>query len=97
MAKGLTVNVNIEGVSLPMTVSSVEDEARIRKAALMINNRLQGMREKFPTLPSDNYYYAMVLLNTTVDVLKLESKSDASPIMEVLDDLGTEISQTIGI
>lgn len=95
MVNGLTVNVNIEGNTLPMTVSSVEDEERIRKAATMVNSRLQEVRSRFPQVPSEKYYYYMVLLNTAVDSLKAESKTDISPVMDILDDLGSEIKEII--
>lgn len=97
MAKGLTVNVNIEGATLPMTVSSVEDEERIRKAATMVNSRLQAVRNRFPAVPNERYYYYMVLLNTTVDALKSEQKTDIGPVMDILRDLGSEIDKAIGI
>lgn len=97
MAKGLTVNVNIEGATLPMTVSSVEDEERIRKAATMVNSRLQAVRNRFPAVPNERYYYYMVLLNTTVDALKSEQKTDIGPVMDILRDLGSEIDNAIGI
>lgn len=97
MAKGLTVNVNIEGATLPMTVASVEDEERVRKAATMVNSRLQAVRNRFPSVPNEKYYYYMVLLNTTVDALKAEQRTDVRPIMELLEGLSSEINDAIGI
>ncbi|MCQ2095931.1 MAG: cell division protein ZapA [Bacteroidaceae bacterium] len=97
MAKGLTVNVNIEGATLPMTVASVEDEERVRKAATMVNSRLQAVRNRFPSVPNEKYYYYMVLLNTTVDALKAEQRTDIRPIMELLEGLSSEINDAIGI
>ena len=97
MTKGLTVNVNIEGATLPMTVASVEDEERVRKAATMVNSRLQAVRNRFPSVPNEKYYYYMVLLNTTVDALKAEQRTDVRPIMELLEGLSSEINDAIGI
>ncbi|MBQ0142998.1 MAG: cell division protein ZapA [Prevotellaceae bacterium] len=91
MTKGLTVNVNIEGVTLPMTVKTTEDERIYRTAASLVNSRLRAMRDRYPSLPNDAYYYAMVLLNTTVDALRSGEKSDNTPLMDMMKDLSNEI------
>lgn len=93
MAKGLTVNVNIEGVTLPMTVATTEDERVYRQAASLINAKLRTMRERYPSLPSDQYYYAMVLLNTTVEAFRSESKADFGPMLDLINELESEIDK----
>ncbi len=95
MAKGLTVNVNIEGITLPMTVNTTEDERIYRQAASLVNNRLRAMRDRYPSLPSEFYYYAMVLLNTTVDALRSEGKSDNGSVMDMIRELESEINDIV--
>lgn len=88
--KGLTVNVNIEEVTLPMTVNDTEDEEIYRKAASLVNERLRNMRKRYHDLP-EKYYYAMVMLNSAVDALKAERNRDVTPVMDVISSLEQEI------
>ena len=90
---GITVNVNIEGVTLPMTVATTEEERLYRQAATLVNNRLHAMRERYPDLPSDNYYFSMVLLNTAVEALRNEGKTDAKPVADLINSLEKEIDE----
>ena len=93
--KRINVTVNIEGVTLPMTASSTEEERIYRKAATLIQDRLRNMRERYPSLPSDTYYYAMVMFNTAVDALRSEGNADSGPFMEMMTDLNTEIDEVL--
>ena len=87
------LNVNIEGVTLPMTVATTEDERIYRQAASLINTKLRTMRERYPSLPNDKYYYSMVLLNTTVEVLRAENKADFGPMLTLINELEAEIDK----
>ena len=95
MASGLTVNVNIEGITLPMTVKTTEDERIYREAASLVNARLRMMRSRYQNVPTEGHYAAMVMLNIAVDLLKSENKSDNTPLMEMIKELDEEISQTV--
>ena len=91
----LTVNVNIEEITLPMTVSNTEDEEIYRKAASQVNERLRTMRQRYPDLPQEKYYYAMVMLNTAVDALRTERGKDISPVMSVISELERDIDNLV--
>jgi len=91
----LTIHVPIAQLSLPMTVTSTEQEATVRKAASNVNQQLLAVREKYKKVPNEQYYYAMVMLNSEIRALTAETKSDATPILDILRDLETEIEQLI--
>ncbi len=91
----INVKVTIEGISLPLTVSSTEEEKIYREAASMIQSRLSALRDRYPTLPSEKYYYAMAMLNTAVEAVKVANKVDNEPFFEMISDLETEINKVI--
>lgn len=95
MASGLTVNVNIEGITLPMTVKTTEDERIYREAASLVNARLNTMRSRYPNVPTEGHYAAMVMLNIAVELLKSENKQDNTPLMEMIKGLEEEISEVV--
>lgn len=80
------ISVNIEGVELPLTVDSGE-EKMYRDATVLIQQRLRQLRELYPNLPHDRYYYAMALLYTAVDAVKAADDASAQPLMELMGDL----------
>ena len=49
----ITVNVRIGNVTLPMTVSTTEEEEVVRNAASLVQSKLNSFRDKFPKLPSE--------------------------------------------
>lgn len=91
----IAINVSIGGLSLPMTTTSEEQEALIRRAANNVNRQLITVREKYKSISNEKYYAAMVMLNSEVKALSAENKSDSSPIFEILDDLEKEIDELI--
>ena len=95
MANGLTVNVNIDGITLPMTVKTTEDERIYREAASLVNNRLRAMRSRYQNVPTEAHYSAMVMLNLAVEALKSENKSDTTPIIDVIKGLESEIKECL--
>ncbi len=90
-----SIRVLIGKVTLPMSVSSEDQEELVRKAASNVNQQLIAMREKYRDLPNENYYDAMVMLNSEIKALTAEDKVDASPIFEVLEDLGNDIDKLL--
>lgn len=88
------INVNIEGVDLPLTVDS-EEEKTYRDATVMIQQRLRKLRAIYPNLPSDKYYYAMAMLYTAVDAVNAASQASTEPFMEMMKDLKQDVDGTL--
>ena len=90
MANKLNINVTIEGIRLPLLVSSPEEEKMYRDAAASIQRRIQKLRDAYPTQTND-MYYAMAMLNTSVEALKASNRADTQPYIEMMHDLEKEI------
>ncbi len=95
MDRKLNIKVSIEGIELPLTVNSTEEEEIYRRSATLIQQRLRTLRDRYPNLPSDKYYYAMVLLNTAVDAIRTADSVSAQPYQEMIADLESEITPLI--
>lgn len=95
MDRKLNIKITIEGVELPLTVDSTEEEEVYRRAATLIQQRLRALRDRYPNLPSDKYYYAMVLLNTAVDAVRTADSVSAQPYQDMMADLEKEIKEII--
>lgn len=89
------ITVSVEGIQLPLTVRSEEEEKMYRDAASMVQNRLQKLRELYPSLPDPKYYYAMVMLNTAADAVKATNRANTGPVMDIVRDLDKEIEAVI--
>ncbi|NLV52737.1 MAG: cell division protein ZapA [Bacteroidales bacterium] len=96
MANKLNVNVTIEGISLPLQVSTPEEEKVYRDAAVSIQRRIQRLRELYPTLPNEKYYYVMAMLNTSVEAIKTAEKADNQPYTDMMHDIEKEI-ESLGV
>lgn len=83
----LNINVSIEGIQLPLTVNNTDEEKIYRDAASMIQQRIQKLRALYPTLPKDQYYYVMAMLNTAVEAVRAADRIDTEPYKEMMDDL----------
>ncbi len=95
MDRRQNITVTVEGIQLPLTVKTEEEEKMYRDAASMIQDRLQKVRKLYPTLPNDKYYYAMVLLNTAADAVRAANKANTDPVMDIVRDLDKEIETVI--
>ncbi|MCR5313088.1 MAG: cell division protein ZapA [Bacteroidaceae bacterium] len=87
----LNIRISIEDLQFPLTVNTPEEEKYYRDAAQQIQSQLQRLRAKFPSLPSEKYYYGMALLLTTVKALQTANLSDNGPYMEMMKGLEKEI------
>jgi cell division protein ZapA (FtsZ GTPase activity inhibitor) len=94
-AKKLTIHVNIDNMSLPMTVTDSEQEAIIRKAAGNVNQQLITVRERYRSVPNERYYDIMVMLNSEIKALTAENKNDQSPVYGIISSLEKEIDELI--
>ena len=90
------VNVTIEGIQLPLQVSSPEEEKVYRDAASNIQRRIQRLRDAYPQLSNDKYYYVMAMLNTAVEAVKVSNRADTQPYIEMMHDIEKEI-ESFGI
>jgi hypothetical protein len=95
MERKLNIKVSIEGIELPLTVNSTEEEEIYRRSATLIQQRLRTLRDRYPNLPSDKYYYAMVLLNTAVDAVRTADSVSAQPYQDMMADLEAELNETL--
>ena len=91
MANKLNINVTIEGIQLPLQVSSPEEEKVYRDAATNIQRRIQRLRDAYPNLTNDKYYYVMAMLNTAAEAVKASDRTDTQPYIEMMHDLEKEI------
>ena len=91
----LIIHVQIDNISLPMTVVDPEQEAIVRKAASNVNQQLMTVRDKYKTVPNEQYYYAMVMLNSEIKALSAEGRNDTAPIFDTLRELEQEIDELI--
>ncbi len=91
MERKQNITVSIEGIQLPLTVKTEEEEKIYRDAASMIQDRLQKLRDLYPTLPNEKYYYAMVMLNTAADAVRASNRANMGPVLDIINDLNKDI------
>jgi cell division protein ZapA (FtsZ GTPase activity inhibitor) len=91
MERRQNITVSIEGIQLPLTVKTEEEEKIYRDAASMIQDRLQKLRDLYPTLPNEKYYYAMVMLNTAADAVRASNRANMGPLLDIINDLNKDI------
>ena len=91
MERRQNITVSIEGIQLPLTVKTEEEEKIYRDAASMIQDRLQKLRDLYPTLPNEKYYYAMVMLNTAADAVRASNRANMEPVFDIINDLNKDI------
>ncbi|MBP5375977.1 MAG: cell division protein ZapA [Bacteroidaceae bacterium] len=96
MANKLNINVSIEGIRLPLQVSTPEEEKMYRDAATTIQRRIQRLRDTYPDVPNDKTYYVMAMLNTAVEATKASNRADTQPYTDMMHDIEKEIA-SLGI
>ena len=95
MERKQNITVSVEGIQLPLTVRSEDEEKMYRDAASMIQERLQKVRELYPSLPNEKYYYAMVMLNPAADAVRASNRANSGPIMDIINDLNKDLETVI--
>ena len=81
----------IEPVISDAEKAIAEEEKIYRDAASTIQRRIQRLRDAYPHLPNDKYYYVMAMLNTAVEAVKAADRIDTQPYVEMIHDLEKEI------
>lgn len=89
--KKQNISVTIEDVVLPLSASTPEEEKLYRDAASLIQNRVQRLRDAYPNLPSDKYYYVMAMLNTSIEAVRAANRVDTTPYNEMMADIEKEL------
>lgn len=89
--KKQNISVTIEDVVLPLSASNPEEEKLYRDAASLIQNRVQRLRDAYPNLPSDKYYYVMAMLNTSIEAVRAANRVDTTPYNEMMADIEKEL------
>ena len=77
-----------------MKVADAEEEKEYRDAASLIQSRVQKLRAAYPSL-NDKYYYAMAMLNTAVEIVRIYNRNETAPFLEAINDLEKEIDGVI--
>ena len=93
MDRKLNISVSIEGIQLPLTVNNSEEEKIYRDAASSIQGKIHSLRSMYPNLKNDKYYYVMAMLNTAVESIRSNHRSDTQPLFDKLDKLEAEIDK----
>lgn len=91
MANKINIKVTIEDIPLPLQVATPEEEKIYRDAASLIQHKVQRLRDAYPSLPNDKYYYVMAMLNTAVEAVKASDRQDTQPYIEMMSDIEKEI------
>ncbi len=80
--KGQSINVTIANRVYPMTVSSMEEEEYVRKAANMINKKVQEYEQKYAVQDTQDLL-AMSALKFSVEKVRLEEESSEMDTLSV--------------
>lgn len=90
-----SIRLVIEGVTIGLSVRSQEEEKLYRDAAVRIQTHLQQLRTKFPSIPSDAHYYAMAMLDNTMEVLLSRKRQDTAPYVQAIDKLSKQMDEAL--
>ena len=95
MAGKLNIKVQIEGIEMPLQLDTPEEEKIYRDAGAAIQLRIQKLRDTYPNQPNIKYY-AMAMLTTAVEAVKIANKADKQPYIDMMHDIEKEM-ETLGI
>ncbi|WP_372771960.1 cell division protein ZapA [Mangrovibacterium sp.] len=97
MADKLSINININGRVYPLTIERKEEkEAKIRKAAKMINDIVLEYKKKYVNQDAQDFL-AMTALQFVLKNLDLEEQSDESPIVEEIRSLDEQLNEFLSL
>ena len=95
MKQRQNIRIRLENVELRMAVADQDEEKRYRDAAAYINNRLLNARQKYPNVPTEKYYAAIVLLEIATKGVVVSNKASVEPYKKSIAELSKEIQQTL--
>jgi cell division protein ZapA len=91
----LSIKIKIGDREYPMKVVA-DEEARIRKAGKLINEKIKIYREKFG-IDDKQDLLAMVAFDSVVDKMEFEGQTNSTDsfLLEKLKSLNTELSKAL--
>lgn len=97
MANKLSINININGRVYPLKIDHDEvEEARIRKAAKMINDIILEYKKTYVSQDAQDFL-AMTAFQFVLKNLKLEEKTDESPLVEEIRLMDEQLSEFLSL
>ena len=95
MEKKQKIHIQVNGVTLPMLVSSSDEEKRYRDAAKYINDRLLFVMQKYPEVPNEKYYTSIVMLDLARKGVEISNASSIEPYKKSISELSSEIESAL--
>jgi cell division protein ZapA len=87
----LSIKVNVADRYYPLKIER-RDEEKIRKAARMINEKVQQYKQRY--LDKDvQDFLAMAALQFVTRVIEMEERNDAEPLGQRLQELNEELEE----
>lgn len=97
MTDKLSINININGRIYPLKIDrNEEEEARIRKAAKMINDIILEYKKKYVNQDSQDFL-AMTAFQFVLKNLEMQDEADESPIVEEIRLLDEQLSDFLSL
>lgn len=91
----MQIRLQIEGVTIPLNVKTPEQEKMYRDAAVRIQQHLQQLRTHFPNVPSQQYYYAMAMLDNTIEVMQSQQRQDTAPFVNIIEKIDHDFDEAL--
>lgn len=95
MERKQKIHIQVNGVVLPMLVSSADEEKRYRDAAKYINDSLRSVMQKYPEVPNEKYYTSIVMLDLARRGVEVSNASSIEPYKQSISELSAEISSAL--
>lgn len=89
------IRIRIDDVQLPMVVNSTDEEKRYRDAAAYINERILAVKQKYPKVPNEKYYTAIVMLEIASKGVEVSNTSSIEPYKKSIEELREEIAAAL--
>jgi hypothetical protein len=96
MGQRQKIRIRIDDVELPMAVSSADEEKLYRDAAAHINKRILSVKQKYPDVPNEKYYTAIVMLELAAKGVSVSNKASVEPYQKSIVELSKEINEVLG-
>lgn len=93
MDNKITINLLIGRTQHPITISRDQEEI-YRNAAKLINNKLSRYEQRYGGMGPEKCA-ALVMLDLAFNVLQIKDKQNIEPVLNLLEELGSEIDETI--
>ncbi len=84
------IKLQVAGKYYPLTILR-SDEEKIRKAAKLINEKVERYKDNFEAGDKADYL-AMAAVQLVTQLIELQDKTNVNPIMDTLRELDNELS-----